>query len=54
MIKLTDKIFKGNGLKNEKGGISYLTNDVITRYDLTRDAFIMALTEFINGDIWRD
>lgn len=49
-----DKIFKGNGLKNEKGGISYLTNDVITRYDLTREAFIMALTEFINGDIWRD
>jgi hypothetical protein len=23
-------------------------------YDLTREAFIMALTEFINGDIWRD
>lgn len=49
-----NKIFKGNGLKNEKGGIAHLTNDVITRYDLTREAFIMALTEFINGDIWRD
>lgn len=49
-----DKLFKGNGLKNEKGGIAHLTNDVITRYDLTREAFIMALTEFINGDIWRD
>ena len=49
-----DKIFNGNGLKNEKGGISYLTKDVVTRYDLTRDAFIMALTEFINGDVWRD
>lgn len=49
-----DKIFKGNGLKNEKGGIAYLTNDVITRYDLTREAFIMALTQFINGDIWKD
>jgi len=23
-------------------------------YDLTREAFIMALTEFINGEIWRD
>lgn len=49
-----DKIFNGNGLKNQKGGIAHLTNDVITRYDLTREAFIMALTEFINGDIWRD
>lgn len=49
-----DKIFKGNGLKNEKGGIAHLTRDVITRYDLTKEAFIMALTEFINGDIWRD
>ena len=51
---LMDKIFKGNGLKNEKGGIAHLTNDVITRYDLTREAIIMALTEFINGDIWKD
>ena len=49
-----DKIFNGNGLKNEKGGIAHLTKDVVTRYDLTREAFIMALTEFINGDIWRD
>lgn len=51
---LMDKIFEGNGLKNEKGGIAHLTNDVITRYDLTREAIIMALTEFINGDIWKD
>lgn len=49
-----DKIFKGNGLKNEKGGIAHLTRDVITRYDLTKEAFIMALTEFINADIWKD
>lgn len=49
-----DKIFNGNGLKNQKGGIAHLTNDVITRYDLTREAFIMALTKFINGDLWRD
>ena len=38
-----DKKFSGNGLKNGKGGISHLTNDVITRYDLTRESFIMAL-----------
>ena len=41
-------------LKNSKGGIAHLTKDVITRYDLTRGAFIMALTQFINGDIWSD
>lgn len=52
--KVMDKIFNGNGLKNTKGGISYLTKDIITRYDLTREAFIMALTEFVNGDIWKD
>ena len=52
--KVMDKIFKGNGLKNEKGGIAHLTKDVITRYNLTREAFIMALTQFINGEIWRD
>ena len=49
-----DKIFNGNGLRNEKVGIAHLTKDVVTRYDLTREALIMALTEFINGDIWRD
>lgn len=49
-----NKIYNGNGLKNEKGGIAHLTNDVITRYDLTREAFIMALTKFVNGEIWRD
>ncbi len=52
--KVMDKIFNGNGLKNEKGGISYLTKDVITRYDFTREGFIMALTQFINGDVWKD
>lgn len=48
-----DEIFDGDGLKNGKGGISFLTNDVISRIDLTRGAFIMALTQFIN-DKWTD
>ena len=48
-----DDIFDGDGLKNGKGGISYLTNDVISRIDLTRGAFIMALTQFIN-EKWKD
>ena len=41
------------GLNKGKGGISYLTHDEISRIDLTRNAFIMALIEHINGDMWR-
>jgi len=48
-----DKIFSGNELAKGKGGISILTKDEISRIDLTRNAFIMALTKHINGEIWR-
>ncbi len=51
--KVMDKIFNGNALGKGNGGISKLTKDVITRIDLTRNAFIMALTGQINGDMWR-
>ena len=48
-----DKIFSGKELGKGKGGISYLTKDEVSRIDLTRNAFIMALTKYINEDIWR-
>lgn len=48
-----DKIFDANELGKGKGGISFLTKDKITRIDLTRNAFIMALISHINGEIWR-
>lgn len=51
--KVMDKIFSGKDLGKGKGGISYLTKDEVSRIDLTRNAFIMALTQHINGDIWR-
>ena len=51
--QVMDKIFKQNDLRSSKGGISFLTNNVSDRIELTRDAFIMALTGQIN-DIWRD
>lgn len=51
--QVMDKIFKQNDLRSSKGGISFLTNNVLDRIELTRDAFIMALTGQIN-DIWRD
>lgn len=51
--KVMDKIFSGKELGKGKGGISYLTKDEVSRIDLTKNAFIMALTKHINGDIWR-
>lgn len=51
--KVMDKIFKGKELGKGKGGISFLTRDEVSRIDLTRNAFIMALTKHINGDKWR-
>ncbi len=49
-----DKIFDEKDLKSSVGGIGNLTNGQITRIDLTKSAFIMALTQFINKDIWSD
>ncbi len=48
-----DKIFSGKELGKGKGGISLLTKNEVSRIDLTKSAFIMALTKHINGDIWR-
>lgn len=51
--KVMDKVFNGHELAKGKGGISFLTKDVISRIDLTRNAFVMALISHINGDVWR-
>ena len=51
--KVMDKIFSGKDLGKGKGGISYLTKNEVSRIDLTKNVFIMALTKHINGDIWR-
>lgn len=51
--KVMDRLFSGKELGKGKGGITFLTKDEITRIDLTRNAFIMALTRFINEDIWK-
>lgn len=48
-----DKLFSKNELNKGKGGISFLTHGDTTRVDLTRNAFIMALTPHINGQIWK-
>lgn len=51
--KVMDNIFNEHDLRSTKGGICFLTHDVIDRIDLTRGAFIMALTQFINEN-WND
>ncbi len=38
---------------NKCGGIQLLTHEKITRIDLTESAFIMALTKYVNGEIWK-
>jgi inosine/xanthosine triphosphatase len=50
--QVMDKIFNENELRKGKGGINFLTHDVISRIDLTEMAFVMALTKYINKDIW--
>ena len=52
--QVMDKIFSEHELAKGKGGIGFLTHDKVTRFDLTRGAFTMALTQFVNGDIWKD
>lgn len=38
---------------NKGGGIQVLTHEKVTRIDLTKSAFIMALTKYINGEVWK-
>ena len=50
--RVITKLFTPNEEASREGTISYLTKNVITRTHLTEEAFIMALTKFINGNIW--
>lgn len=51
--KVMDNIFQQNDLRSGNGGVSFITNGVITRVDQTRAAFVMALTQHIN-QVWND
>ena len=51
--KLMDRLFSGKDLGKAKGGINFLTKDEVTRIDLTRNAFVMALITFTNGELWK-
>lgn len=49
-----DRIFNESDLRSTTGGVGLLTHDIITRIDLNEQAFVMALTQFVNDDIWKD
>lgn len=54
LSQVMNKIFeKDEERHNKGGGIQLLTHNKISRIDLTEMAFIMALTKYINNDIWR-
>ena len=48
-----DNIFSGKELGKGKGGISFLTKDEVSRIELTKNAFVMALISHINGELWK-
>lgn len=50
---LMNEIFNEEDLHTRGGGIQLLTHGKISRIDLTELAFEMALTKFINGEIWK-
>ncbi len=49
---MTEVFKEDKDLHNRGGGIQLLTKDVISRIHITEDAFVMALTRFINKDFW--
>ena len=49
-----DRLFNESDLRSSTGGIGLLTREVVTRIDLTSEAFLMALTPFINDKVWKD
>ncbi len=54
LSQVMNKIFtKDDERHNKGGGIQLLTHNKISRIDLTEDAFIMALTKYINEEKWR-
>ena len=54
LSQVMNNIFsKDDERHNKGGGIQLLTHDALSRIDLTEYAFIMALTSFVNGDLWK-
>lgn len=52
LCHLMDRLFNTEQIGNTAGGVGLLTKGIITRYNLSQDAFIMALIPFINEN-WK-
>ena len=48
-----DRLFNESDLRSSTGGIGLLTHEMVTRIDLTTQAFLMALTPLIN-QVWKN
>ena len=48
-----DNLFHESDLRSSTGGIGLLTREIITRIDMTTQAFLMALIPFVNH-VWQD
>ena len=54
LSQVMNRIFGEDDERHNKGGaIQLLTHDAISRIDLTELAFIMALTQYMNGEKWK-
>lgn len=51
--KVMDRLFQGKELNKGNGGIYLLTHGEVSRIELTRNAFVMALVSHINGEMWK-
>lgn len=51
--KVMTNLFGKEDLGQSVGGVDGLTHHAISRIDITRDAFVMALTEQVN-EVWND
>ena len=54
LCKIMDKLFNQTNVGHGKGGICFLTHGVIDRTHLNKEAFVMALTKYINEEKWKD
>lgn len=54
LSQVMNKLFEEDHERhNRGGGIQLLTHNKVSRIDLTQMAFMMALTKYINEEIWR-
>lgn len=51
--KVMDRLFQGKELNKGNGGIYALTHGEVSRIELTKNAFVMALISHINGELWK-